>query len=277
VHPLAGVPRPDPEKQRWDASKGLPQFEVSISTTEKLPVKGISFDIIDEIAAAYSGIIDEHDINSLLTLLLGYPGEKYPTGCTTVEAFWRTLIKDTFCKEAASNLARDSFQYLIAGHVGDLQDASEGFEENVNMHEMSILLEKTEDTLRRISNKYKNEMIIPDMEAVNHIIEKVGSLDPASEEKKKLDRDFDDITESFRVAYSCRRLFRTKKNYLGIAAESVEKGDAVWVLAGAAVPLVLRPAKLGRWKLVGEAYVHGIMNGEVAKSMGNELQKIELV
>jgi hypothetical protein len=120
-------------------------------------------------------------------------------------------------------------------------------------------------------------MIIPDMEAVNHIIEKVGSLDPASEEKKKLDRDFDDITESFRVAYSCRRLFRTKKNYLGIAAESVEKGDAVWVLAGAAVPLVLRPAKLGRWKLVGEAYVHGIMNGEVAKSMGNELQKIELV
>ncbi|KAF8861718.1 hypothetical protein BDZ45DRAFT_671772 [Acephala macrosclerotiorum] len=277
VHPLAGVPRPDPEKQRWNASKGLPPFEVRTSNPKILPVKGILFDIIDEVAATYSGIIDGHDINSLLVLLLQYPGDKYPTGCTPVEAFWRTLIKDTFCERPATDQARDAFQYLIAGHVGDLEDASEGYEENVNTEEMSSLLEKTKSTIAQVSNKYKNDTAIPDMEAVYEILEKVGSLHPASEEKKKLDRDFDDITESFRVAYSCRRLFRTKRNYLGIAAESLKKGDAVWVLAGAAVPLVLRPAKDGGWKLVGEAYIHEIMNGEVVKLVGKELQEINLV
>ncbi|CZR66661.1 related to heterokaryon incompatibility protein (het-6OR allele) [Phialocephala subalpina] len=276
VHPLAGVPRPDPEKQRWNASKGLPPFEVPTSNSEKLSVRGILFDVINDTATTYSGVIDQHDINSLL-LLLRYPGEKYPTGCTPVEALWRTLIKDTFCEKPAGDQARDTFQYLIAGHVGDLEDASQGFDENANTEEMSTLLEKTESTIGQLGNKYKNDTAIPDMEAIHGIIQKVGSLNPASDEKKKLDRDFDDITESFRVAYSCRRLFRTKQNYLGIAAESLEKGDAVWVLSGAAVPLVLRLAKDGGWKLVGEAYVHGVMNGEVVKLVGKELQKIDLV
>jgi hypothetical protein len=115
------------------------------------------------------------------------------------------------------------------------------------------------------------------MEAINGILEEVCNLDPASDKKQKLERDFDDISESFRVAYSCRRLFRTKKNYLGIAAESIEKGDAVWVLAGSAVPLVLRPVEDGGWKLVGETYIHGIMNGEVVKLVGKELRQIDLI
>jgi hypothetical protein len=278
VHPLAGVPRPDSGKYRWDASKGLPPFEVPTSNSEKLPVKGIFFDIIDEAAAMYSEVVDQHDINNLLDLLLRYPGEKYPTECTPVEAFWRTLIKDTFRQGPANGEARDAFQCLIAGHVGHLEDISKGLEENNNRDELSSLFEKTINTIGEIRNRYKNDTVMPDMKAINDILEDVGSLDPTLDErKKKLERDFDSISESFRVAYSCRRLFRTKKNYLGIAAESLKKGDAVWILAGAAVPLVLRPAKDGGWKLVGETYVHGIMNDEVVKLVGKELRQIDLV
>jgi len=40
--------------------------------------------------------------------------------------------------------------------------------------------------------------------------------------------------------------------------------------------LVLRPAKDGGWKLVGEAYVHGIMNDEVVELVGKELRQIDL-
>jgi hypothetical protein len=61
-----------------------------------------------------------------------------------------------------------------------------------------------------------------------------------SPEKKQLDRDVDAIKESFRVAYSGRRLFRTKRKYIGIAAQSLQPGDTLWVLAGAAVPIILR-------------------------------------
>lgn len=278
VHPLAGVPRPDPEKQRWDASKDLP-FEVPLQKEpKKLPVKGILFDTIDEAAATFSEISDQHQINSLLDILLRFPAENYPDGGTPIEAFWRTLIKDTFCQSPAGDDARNAFQCLIAGRVGHLEDASEGFEEDLNTDELSSLVDKTKTTISEISKKYKNNTVIPDMKAIDDILEQVGSEDPALKEKvEKLERDFDDISESFRVAYYCRRLFRTNKNYLGIAAESLKKGDAVWVLAGAPVPLVLRPAENEAWILVGEAYIHGLMNGEVMKEAGKELQKIDLV
>jgi hypothetical protein len=279
VHPLAGVPRPDPEHQLWDASKGLP-FEVPLQKdSKKLPVKGFLFDTIDEIAATYPEIMDQHQINSLLNLIARYPAEKYPTGASPVEAFWRTIIKNTFCQHPANIEARDAFQYLIAWHVGNLEDAADGFEEDSNTDELSSLFDKTKTAIGEISSKFKNATEIPDMNAINDTIEQLGSLDPGSEEKEKLDRDFDDISEAFRIAYSCRRLFRTKKNYLGIAAESLKAGDEVWVLAGAAIPLILRPAENGEneRKVIGEAYIHGIMNGEVVKEAGEKVQQIDLV
>jgi hypothetical protein len=62
-----------------------------------------------------------------------------------------------------------------------------------------------------------------------------------------------------------RRLLRTEKGYLGMGSVSVEPGDQVWVLKGGDVPLILRPVKDGRYRLIGEAYVHGIMRGEALR------------
>jgi hypothetical protein len=278
VHPLAGVPRPDPEKQRWDASKDLP-FEVPVplqKESNKLSVKGILFDTVDEVAATYLEVMDQYQINNLLDFLLRFPVDNYPGGDTPVEAFWRTLIKDTFCESPASDDTRNLFQNLIAVHVACLEKASEELEGDLNTDELSSLVDKTRTTIGEISKKYKNNTAIPDMNAIEDIIERLGSKD-STLEKEKLERDYDDISESFRVAYSRRRLFRTNKNYLGIAAESLKRGDAVWVLAGSRVPLVLRPAENEAWKLVGEAYIHGLMNGEVKKEAGKELKRIDLV
>ena len=65
-------------------------------------------------------------------------------------------------------------------------------------------------------------------------------------------------------AYGARRLFRTAENFLGIVSHSLLPIDEVWIAAGAAAPIVLRPAQQDRFTLVGEAYVHGIMMGEAA-------------
>jgi hypothetical protein len=59
-----------------------------------------------------------------------------------------------------------------------------------------------------------------------------------------------------------RRMFRTDGNLLGMGSRSVEVGDEVWVLKGGNVPFVLRRVKEGVYRLVGDAYVHGIMHGE---------------
>jgi hypothetical protein len=43
------------------------------------------------------------------------------------------------------------------------------------------------------------------------------------------------------------------------------EGDSVAVLFGCSIPLVLRRVPLQEtWQIMGEAYVHGYMNGEVA-------------
>ena len=61
-----------------------------------------------------------------------------------------------------------------------------------------------------------------------------------------------------------RRLMRTPKGYLGIASMYAEVGDAVCVLFGGKVPMVLR--RLGScWVCISECYVHGIMDGEVVR------------
>jgi hypothetical protein len=60
-----------------------------------------------------------------------------------------------------------------------------------------------------------------------------------------------------------RRLFLTRRGYYGIGPEVMEYGDIVAVLFGAKVPYILRKTSGGRYYLLGECYVHGIMDGEV--------------
>ncbi|KAK4140057.1 heterokaryon incompatibility protein-domain-containing protein [Dichotomopilus funicola] len=67
------------------------------------------------------------------------------------------------------------------------------------------------------------------------------------------------------------RLFRTAGGYLGFGTECVQVGDLVYIVPGSRVPLLLRRAKLdrtedqsrkSRHRLVGGAYLHGVMDGE---------------
>jgi hypothetical protein len=76
-----------------------------------------------------------------------------------------------------------------------------------------------------------------------------------------------------------KTLFVTSSGHLGNGTESLEVGDEVWVLAGAPVPFLLRPVRHGGYRLVGEAYVHGIMHGEAAAALssGANLENIYIV
>ena len=62
-----------------------------------------------------------------------------------------------------------------------------------------------------------------------------------------------------------RTMFRTKSGYLGVAGPRVLRGDVVTVVRGSKAPVVMRRKggeASGKWELVGDAYVHGIMRGE---------------
>lgn len=87
---------------------------------------------------------------------------------------------------------------------------------------------------------------------------------------------FKDFTHNWRQVYSWRRLFRTSKGYLGTGAQDLRPGDSIYVLPGANIPFALRELENGHFALVGEAYVHGIMHGELVGSEGWKLEDIVL-
>ena len=66
-----------------------------------------------------------------------------------------------------------------------------------------------------------------------------------------------------------RKPFVTKNGHLGLGLGHVEPGDAIAVLIGCQVPFVLRKSVGGRYQIVGEAYVDGIMDGEAV--VGREI------
>ncbi|KAF2664373.1 HET-domain-containing protein [Microthyrium microscopicum] len=59
-----------------------------------------------------------------------------------------------------------------------------------------------------------------------------------------------------------RRLARTQQGNLCLVPAATQIGDGVWLCRGGKVPLVLRKESEGTSRLVGEAYVNGIMGGE---------------
>jgi len=59
-----------------------------------------------------------------------------------------------------------------------------------------------------------------------------------------------------------RRLFVTKGGYMGLGPPQMQSEDQVFLVRGSRTPLVFRHGKLGRYELVGDCYVGGIMQGE---------------
>ena len=58
-----------------------------------------------------------------------------------------------------------------------------------------------------------------------------------------------------------QKFFVTEKGYFEVGPAYMKENDLVCVLYGGGVPFLLRP-KNNFYHLVGECYVHGIMDGE---------------
>jgi hypothetical protein len=55
------------------------------------------------------------------------------------------------------------------------------------------------------------------------------------------------------------------KDYLGMGPRETEAGDSVCIFEGSHVPIILRPREDGCFQVVGEAYIYGMMYGEMLK------------
>jgi len=104
-----------------------------------------------------------------------------------------------------------------------------------------------------------------------------------------MDNDLNYMILDIEAATTGRRFFITKKGYFGFGPESCQVGDLVAVLAGGQVPYIIRPvphlsdmirATMGPtletcYTILGDSYVHGIMDGEVFDLMGEDEREMK--
>jgi len=69
---------------------------------------------------------------------------------------------------------------------------------------------------------------------------------------------------AMKVACTYRCPFVLTNGYIGLGPTTMSEGDHVFVVLGADVPFVFRLKHDGTYCLVGDVYVHGIMDGEIA-------------
>jgi hypothetical protein len=69
---------------------------------------------------------------------------------------------------------------------------------------------------------------------------------------------------------TARKVCVTSNGYLGRAVKGSVIGDKICIFFGASVPFVLRERDDGGYMFVGEAYVHGLMDGEALKEFDIE-------
>ena len=88
----------------------------------------------------------------------------------------------------------------------------------------------------------------------------------------------DAVIRASRFGFS-RRLMTSSNGLLGMVAESAQPGDAIAVLFGCSLPVLLRRVEGDAaecYRLVGPCYVHGIMEGETVRGMKTGSSKYEV-
>jgi hypothetical protein len=77
-----------------------------------------------------------------------------------------------------------------------------------------------------------------------------------------------------------RRFIVTQNGYYGLAPPTAKEGDSCCVIFGARTPFIVRPiADLpSYYKFIGEAYVHGMMKGEIVEMCADgEFQEEDII
>jgi hypothetical protein len=72
-----------------------------------------------------------------------------------------------------------------------------------------------------------------------------------------------------------RTIGLTGGGYLALLPKSVMAGDLVCIFLGCNVPLVLRRAQPRHFILIGDCYVHDVMNGEVIEDLEKGTYQLE--
>lgn len=268
IYTASGPPKMDPTNRSFGAEY------------RELRIHGWAFDTI---STSLTGVLTNPDItwkdppannDTLLTCFnLAKALETYPAGphhpdATVFDAFWRTLVADKDAPlglQSAKARAPAAFEEIFSL----LLDASTGLgPSGVSVSASSAPSSSSSSSSSLPGQTYSKRQRLPRG--------RPGRLEPeALGAGRRPAATFRQLRVALQAALAGRRFGVTEKGYLGLFPGYVRAGDVVCVLRDFHMPFVLRPVEEdgvgGKFAVLGECYVHGIMNGEaVAEGEGRE-------
>lgn len=187
--------------------------------------------------ASYIKLITSRDLN-----------QPYPKQGTSIyDAFWQTLLSGRDGSGAASPSAEH-------GEV------------------FSLILDSTTGTMPSLPGQTYSPRRLK------------GYFTLDSLKTRRPARILEDFRIAFRAAAKMRRFAVTERGYFALVPRGVREGDAIVVFDKCPVPFVVRRTAAANivdglvgYELLGEAYVHGLMQGEAMEMHDVELEDVMLV
>ncbi|KAI9768467.1 MAG: hypothetical protein M1840_004876 [Geoglossum simile] len=184
---------------------------------------------------------------------LGLDRQIYVTGERCEDAFCRTITLDGAMHDGAGGYIPEHFLGTFQDWY-DVMTANDSRRQSITMDELRNYLDANELTVptrRKIAKKWGvEESDLPDDDEV-HIVVALNVKQSAC---------------SFhQVAFAAsghRIFFKTEGAYMGLGPRPMRTGDVVVLLSGLRLPMIARRSSTGQFRLIGPAYVHGMMNGE---------------
>jgi hypothetical protein len=212
----------------------------------RLVAKGLRFDIIDGLASV-SGHSNLVELSRTISQSVG----------TDI-----MYTSDEQTKDAI-------FQAMVAGRDGLGNPAPETYETVVQMIALADIIVDTDE----ISNNVFFKLWFQTLLATREL--KLGGRElglwlRAFSEGHTAAFEFPDnntIIEAITRAWSVtidRPFMTTQAGAFGLASQYAQPGDVICLLLGCTYPVILRPdGDSGEFRLVGEAFIHGVMEGEL--------------
>ena len=233
--------------KRWQGAHGL-EFKAGIQDDRTLVAKGLQIDRVFRVGSLCQSILDPelwaqwHEV----TRLHNEPDRLYPSGGTWRDAWWKALCFDSVnaeAKRSEQEICAFEFVSTVMPHSYlnfDLQVSKE-------CQDMNFVV--TEEAVIRMF-QYTTA---PIWGTLPHMLNN-------------------------------RRLFVTEKGYLGFSRDGLRVGDPIFLLPKCAAPLIMRHTG-GQFcgdgnfdgeslkgspihELISDAYIYGIMDGEMVQEMG---------
>ncbi|KAK5715396.1 hypothetical protein LTR15_010039 [Elasticomyces elasticus] len=257
----------------------------STPSMDVLSLDGICFDSVAETFQPLSEFGDDFEdreqldalryMQVLLDILSRSEDIYHVPGESIVESFWRTTMANTALQVyPAPATWRAHFRNWLLLQLASMMPGGQAFELSRTMLDELAILRASGD----VSDA---ELPTPqDVVAASRGFEFIPGQPYSWTEEADRDGQVSSsylFTSNRRLKTWMRSLSLSAHGYLCMSTLETMTGDEIWILRGAGTPFVLRRGLDNKMRLIGEAYVHGIMNGEASAEEGVKWQRIELV